>query len=322
MKAPELDAPSLADIRAARRRIAGLALRTPLVRLDAGGGPAEILLKLESLQPIGSFKVRGAGNAILALPLQELAAGVYTASAGNMAQGVAYAARRRSIPCAAVVPDHAPQAKLSAIERLGGNIVKVPFDQWWQVFRTHRFEGLPGRFIHPVSDTAVMAGNGTIGLEILEDAPEVDAFVIPFGGGGLSCGIAAAVRALRPQSRILAVEVETAAPLTASLAAGAPREIDYRRSFVDGIGGKSVLPEMWPLIRGLIDDVIVVTLAEVAGAIRVHAGRSRVIAEGAGAAAAAAALAGKAGRGTVACIVSGGNIDEGALAAILRGKMP
>ena len=281
-----------------------------------------IFLKLENLQPIGSFKVRGAGNAIAALDQSQLADGVYTVSAGNMAQGLAFAARRLEVPCSVVVPEHAPRIKLDAIERLGAVIVKVPFDEWWQVIITHHFDGLSGRLVHPVSDAKVIAGNGTIGLEILEDLPDVDAIVIPFGGGGLSSGIASAVRALKPDTRIYAAEVETAHPLAAALAAGEPREVDYTPSFVDGIGGKTVLAEMWPLVRSLIDESLVVSLEQIAEAIRLLAERNRVIAEGAGAAPVAAALAGKAGPGKIACVVSGGNIDPAKLAAILKGKRP
>ncbi len=314
-----LEPPGIADIRAAQRRIADLALRLPLVRLNADG-PAEIYLKLENLQPIGSFKLRGAGNALRSADPTDLAGGVYTASAGNMAQGLAYVARRMGVPCSVVVPDHAPQTKLDATERLGAEIVKVPFDRWWQVIVTHRFDGLDGRMVHPVSDPDVMAGNGTIGVEIIEDLPDVDAVVVPYGGGGLSCGIAAAVRALKPATTVFAAEVETAAPLAASLEAGEPREIKYVKSFVDGIGGKTVLAEMWPLARELIDASLVVGLAEIADAIRLLAARNRVIAEGAGAAPVAAALAGKAGAGKVVCVVSGGNIDADKLSATLAGK--
>ncbi len=310
---------SLEAISAARGRIADLAVRTPLIRLHLEDAPAEIHLKLENLQPIGSFTVRGAGNAVRLARREAIADGVYTASAGNLAQGVAFAARRLGVPCSVVVPEHAPQAKLAAVERLGAAIVKVPYDVWWQVLVTHRFDGLPGRFVHPVSDRDVIAGNGTIGLEILEDLPEVEAVVIPFGGGGLSCGIASALVALKPDTKVFAAEVETAAPLAASLAAGEPREIDHTPSFVDGIGGKGVLVEMWPLVRSLIDESLVVSLDEIAGAIRLLASRNRVIAEGAGAASVAAALTGRAGSGTVVCIVSGGNIDAARLATILGG---
>ncbi len=319
-----LEAPSIDAVRAAADRIADLAIRTPLVGLNVADSPARIHLKLENLQPIGSFKVRGAGNAIRCADEAnlDLTDGVYTASAGNMAQGLAYAAGQIGVPCAAVVPDHAPQTKLAAIERLGGTVVKVPFDEWWQVILTHRFDGLPGRMIHPVSNPDVMAGNGTIGLEILEDLPDVDAIVIPYGGGGLSCGIAAAAKAIKPDVLVYAAEVETAAPLAASLAAGRPVEVNYKPSFVDGCGSRSVLAEMWPLASTLLDGALVVTLDEVAQAIRLLAERNRVIAEGAGAVSVAAALAGKAGTGTVACIVSGGNIDAAKLAVILCGRTP
>lgn len=248
--------------------------------------------------------------------------GVYTASAGNMAQGVAWNARRLGVPCRVIVPEHAPQTKLDAIERLGGEVMKVPFDDWWRVLVEHRHPGMEGYFVHPVSDPAVIAGNATIGLEIAEDLPDVDAVIVPYGGGGLSCGIASALRNLAPGVPVYACEVETAAPLAASLAAGARREVDYTPSFVDGIGGKSVLAEMWPLARDLLAGSLVITLTEVAGAVRLLAERCRVIAEGAGAASVAAARAGKAGAGKVVCVVSGGNIDAGKLIEIFSGRLP
>ncbi len=312
----------LEDIRAARERIAASVVRTPLVRLEVEGAPAEIWLKLENLQPIGSFKLRGASNAMALAAPGELARGVWTASAGNMAQGVAWQARRLGIPCAVVAPDHAPETKLAALRRLGASVTKLPFQEWFQILATRTHPGMEGLFIHPVSDPAVMAGNGTIGLEILEDLPEVEAIVIPYGGGGLSCGIASAVRALAPGVRIHACEVETAAPLAASLAAGKPVRIDYRKSFVDGIGGPFVLEEIWPLARRLLDGSLVVGLDRVAGAVRTLVERARVVAEGAGAAPVAAALAGMAGGGRVVCVVSGGNLDAAKLAVILGGGVP
>jgi threonine dehydratase len=313
---------SLADVQAARERLAGTVLRTPLVRLELADAPAEIWLKLENLQPIGSFKLRGAANALLQADRAELERGVYTASAGNMAQGVAWMARRLGLPCAVVVPESAPRAKLDALERLGARLVPVPFERWWQVLVEHRYPGLEGLFVHPVSNAAVIAGNGTIGLELLEDLPQVATVLVPYGGGGLSCGIATALRALRPETRVFAAEVETAAPLAASLAAREPRAIEHRASFVDGIGGRAVLAEMWPLARALLAGSRVVTLAEVAAAIRLLATRQHVVAEGAGAAALAAALHGDLGPGPLVCIVSGGNIDPAKLAQILCGEVP
>ena len=316
-----IEAPTLDAIRAARSRIAGSALRTPLIRLNVEDAPAEIWLKLENLQPIGSFKLRGAGNAMAQIPAEALAKGVYTASAGNMAQGVAWNARRLGVPCTVVVPDHAPQTKIAAVERLGASIVRLPFDAWWNVIIEHHHPGIEGVFVHPVSDPAVIAGNGTIGLEILEDLPDVRAVVVPYGGGGLSCGIASAMRPLSAGVKILAAEVETAAPLAASLAAGARRKVDYTPTFVDGIGSTGVLEEMWPLASRLLDGSCVVSIAETAAAVKLLVERNRVIAEGAGAASVAAALAGKAGGGKVVCVVSGGNIDAAKLAAILNGAL-
>lgn len=312
----------LEEIRRAREVIAGTAVRTPLVRLNAPESPAEIHLKLESLQPIGSFKIRGAFNAIRQAPPGELAKGVLTASAGNMAQGVGWTARELGIPCTVIVPEHAPETKLAAIERLGGKVIKVPFERWWQAIEESRFEGVEGLFVHPVQDELVMAGNGTIGLEILEDLPEPDVVLIPWGGGGLSVGIASALRALRPQVEIRAVEVETAAPLSASLAAGSPQVVDYRPSFVDGIGSMGLLPKMWSLAQGLIDGSLTASLDEIAAAIRTLAERARVIAEGAGACPVAVALSSRAGRGKIVCVVSGGNIDFSTLTTILAGETP
>lgn len=312
----------LEAIRAARQRIAGSVLHTPLIRLNVDDAPCHVFLKLENLQPIGSFKLRGASNAMKLADASALENGVYTASAGNMAQGVAYNARRLGIACSVVVPEHAPRTKLDAIERLGATIIQEPFDVWWKVITGHRYDGLEGLFIHPVSDPAVIAGNGTIGLEILEDLPEVDTVLIPFGGGGLSCGIASAIKVLKPETNIYACEVASAAPLSASLRAGCPQTIDYQKSFVDGIGGMCVLETMWPMIRRLIDDSIVMPLDAVADAIRLLIDRNRVIAEGAGACSVAAALSGRAGQGNVVCVVSGGNIDSTKLTTILQGRCP
>jgi threonine dehydratase len=310
----------LEQIRNAQERIAGKVVRTPLVRLPSEN-PA-IYLKLENLQPIGSFKLRGALNAISQLPAAGLEAGVVTASAGNMGQGVAWAARELGIPATVVVPEGAAETKLAAIERLGGRVVKVPYERWWEAMVESRFPELDGVFVHPVYEEQMMAGNGTIGLELLEDLPDIDAVLAPFGGGGLSVGIASAVKALRPETLVYAVEPATGAPLTASLAAGELRKIDYEPSFVDGSGSPAVLPKMWELARGALDGAVSVSLVDTAAAVRLLAERARVVAEGAGALSLAAALAGHGGTGTVVCIVSGGNIDSSKLATILSGGTP
>ena len=318
-----LEAPALDEVLAARERVRGVAVRTPLVRLNADE-PAgtEIWLKLENLQPIGSFKVRGATNAMRLAGPERLRDGVYTVSAGNMAQGVAWSAREIGVPSTAVVPEHAPATKLAAIERLGGQVLRVPYDRWWQVLEEHSYPGLSGLFIHPTADRAVMAGNGTVALEILEDLPDVDAILVPIGGGGLSCGIAAAARALRPEVRVYGCEVDTATPLTAAFAAGRSQETEYRPSFVDGIGGKSLLPEMWPLVSRLLAGALVVPLAEAAAAVRLLIERNRVVAEGAGATSVAAALAGVENARKIVCVVSGGNIDSTKICTILEGRVP
>ena len=313
-----LEPPTLAEIRAARERIAGWAIRTPLLRLEVDA-PARIFLKLENLQPIGSFKLRGSGNAVALAPKEALARGVYTASAGNMAQGLAWHARRLGIPCTVVVPDNAPKTKVAAIERYGATIVRLPFDDWWRVIETHHHPGIDATFIHPVSDPAVIAGNATVGLEIFEDLADVDTVLVGYGGGALSSGIACALAALKPGVKVYACEVATAAPFAASLAAGSPQTVEYTPSFIDGIGGRTMLAEMWPLASRVLAGSLVVTPEEAAEALRLVVERNHVVPEGAGAVPVAAALAGKAGSGTIACVVSGGNIDPQKLAAILTG---
>jgi len=284
--------------------------------------PAEIWLKLECLQPIGSFKIRGAANAIRQAPRELVQAGIVTASAGNMAQGVAWVARELGVPATIVVPEHAPEAKLAAIARLGGIVIKVPYERWWQAIEESRFDGADGLFVHPVQDEPVMAGNGTIGLELADELEGIDTVLVPWGGGGLTTGIASALRAVAPAAEVFAVEPETGAPLAASLAAGEPRAIDYVPSFVDGAGSRSLLPKMWALARPLLAGSHTVSLDETAAAVRVLAERANVVAEGAGALAVAAALSGRAGSGRIVCIVSGGNIDASRLAAILGGTTP
>ena len=299
----------LEEIRRARERLGDSVLRTPLVRFDE-----HVWLKLENLQPIGSFKLRGALSAVRAASPSELAGGVVTASAGNMAQGVAWAAREAGVRATIVAPDDAPRAKLDAVERLGGEIISVPHEVWWQTLVDRRYDGVEGLFVHPVEDDAVMAGNGTIGLELCEDLARFDEVIIPWGGGGLTTGIASAVKALRPGVRVVTAEPETAAPLAASLRAGEPAAIEFTPSFVDGAGGRALLPTMWEHARDLVDEAVAVPLDDVREAVRLLAGRARVVAEGAGALALAAAQ----GReGQVVCIVSGGNIDAAVLAEIL-----
>jgi len=306
------------EIEAARERIADVAVRTPLVRLQADT-EAEIWLKLETLQPIASFKIRGAANAVRRAPAEQLQAGLVTASAGNMGRGVAWLARELGLTATIAVPDHAPQTKVDAIERLGGKVLRVPYADWWRAIETSRVDGVEGFFVHPVSDVAVMAGNGTIGLEILEDLPEPGTVLVPYGGGGLVTGIASALRARSPGTSIYAVEPATAAGLNGALAAGEPTEVDFQPSWVDGSGSPRVLPEMFARVRELVDGAFTATLEETAAAVRLLAERTRIVAEGAGGLALAAALAGKAGNGRVVCVVSGGNIDMSTLAPILLG---
>ena len=317
---PERHIP-LTAIRDAATAVYAAAIRTPLVRLDLrdSGAPEniELFLKLEVLQPIGSFKIRGAYNTVRQLTSDELKDGVWTVSAGNAAQGVALAARKVGAPCSVMVMDTAPDAKIRAIERLGATIVRATYDECWQTVESHASDRMRGHFVHPFDDDRFIAGNATAGLEILEDLPDVDAIVAPLGGGGLLGGIHSAVRELKPDTRVFAAEPETAAPLSASLAAGRPVYFDgWQASFVDGAGGKSVLATMWPLLAQLSGS-IVVSLDDVARAMKLAAERTRVIAEGAAGCAIAGAISGRAGTGKIVAVVSGGNIDLSKFATLV-----
>jgi threonine dehydratase len=301
---------SLESILAARHRVYQAAIRTPLVRLYYDDAPAEIYLKLESCQPIGSFKIRGAYNAISLLNPEDRARGVWTISAGNAAQGVALAARIVGVRCEVLVMDTAPTAKLDAIRRLGASIRQAPMDECWTAVIERQHPAFQGVFVHPFDDDDFIAGNATAGLEILEDLPDVTAIVAGFGGGGLSCGIASATAALKPDVKVFAAEPETAAPLHLSFLKGSAQKFpDWKTSFVDGCGGKTVLPTMWTLASRLLAGSIVVSLEETRRAMKIVAARNHLICEGAAACAVAAGLTGKAGAGKIVCVVSGGNID-------------
>jgi threonine dehydratase len=301
---------SINDIEQARARVAGTVLRTPLVKLDLGEGGPDIRLKLENLQPTNAYKIRGAANAVAKLSEEDRARGVWTISAGNAGQGVAYAARRFGIPCTVVAIETAPQTKLDRMRALGATIVPVSYDRAWVAAETHEFEGIDGTFIHPFDNHDFIAGHGTMGLEILEDAPDVRTVIAAIGGGGLITGVGSAIKAKRPDVTVLGAEPETAAPYALSLREGGPRRFtDWEASFVDGAGGKSVTERMWQRMRPVTDGTITVTLDQTAKAMRLIAEKTRTIAEGAGALALAAALTGEAGEGPIVCVVSGGNID-------------
>lgn len=318
----------LEKIQAARERIADTIVRTPLVKLNVDDAPAEIYLKLEILQPIGSFKIRGACNAMKSATSEDLKHGVWTMSGGNHGQGVAYIARELGLDCTVYVPDFVAKIKIDAMERMGTEVKKVPFsvpvvsDDWRNFIDEKSYSDARGLFIHPFSDLAVMAGQGTIGLEILEDLPDVDTIVIPYGGGGLCCGIASAVRALKPDVKIYGCQPETGASLSASFEAGEPVEVDFTSSFVESAGAPYPFPEMWDLAKRLLDGSLDVTIEDTVSVVRLLAERNRVIVEGAGAISVAAALAGKAGSGKVVSVVSGASIDLEKLAKIFQGKMP
>jgi len=314
--------PTSEDVAAARRNIRGFAVRTPLLKLVGGPPGVNIYLKLENLQPLGSFKIRPALNVLKTMDPERLRRGVLTASAGNFGQGLAFAAREIGVPATVVVPDGSAANKANALAELGAKVIRLPFDEWWTVLTTRSIAGEDGVFIHPVAESAVIAGNATIGAEIIEDQPHFDAVVVPFGGGGLVSGIGSVMRRLKPQVRMIVAESEAAQPAAAALANGRPTPVPHIQSFVDGMGSTTVLEEMWPLVRETADQAACASFAEITEAIRFLAGRHHIIAEAAGAASVAAAMTGQAGKGDIICIVSGGNIDAPKLGAILNGQRP
>jgi threonine dehydratase len=320
--------PTAAQVAAARDNIRAFALRAPLLRLNADLPGANIFLKLENLQPWGSFKIRPAVNVLKTMDPAHLKRGVLTASAGNFGQGLAFAARASGVPATVVVPEAAAETKVKALIELGAKVIRRSFDEWWTVLTSRGCAGEDGVFVHPVAEPGVLAGNATIGAEILEELPDCDAVLVPFGGGGLICGIGSVMRRLRPAARMIVVESEAAQPAAAALQHGGPVRVAHRQSFVDGMGSTTVLPEMWPLLRAVADQAQCVSFAQITEAIRLLAGRHHVIAEAAGAVSVAAALAAKAAlgvqapKGNIVCIVSGGNIDTEKLGAILGGQNP
>ena len=311
----------LGDIEAARERIAGTVLRSPLVKLDLGPGGPDIRLKLENLQPTNAYKIRGASNAIARLSDEERARGVWTISAGNAGQGVAYAARAAGIPCSVVAIETAPQTKLDRMRALGATIIPVSYTEAWKAAEAHEFDGLDGTFVHPFDNYDFIAGHGTMGLEIVEDCPDVKTVIAAIGGGGLITGVGSAVKALKPDVRVIGSEPETASPYAYSLSVGRPSKFaDWQASFVDGAGGQSVTQRMWDRMQPVVDGAVIVTLDQVRDSMRLMAEKARVISEGAGALALAAALTGEAGDGPIVCVVSGGNIDIGKFAELVTGS--
>jgi len=311
----------LADVKAARERISGTVLRTPLVKLDLGKDGPDIRLKLENLQPTNAYKIRGAANAVAKLSDQQRARGVWTISAGNAGQGVAYAARAAGIPCSVVAIETAPQTKLDRMRALGADIIPVSYTEAWKAAESHAFEGLDGTFVHPFDNHDFISGHGTMGLEIVEDCPDVKTVIAAIGGGGLITGVGSAVKALKPDVRVIGAEPETASPYAYSRGVGAPSKFpDWEASFVDGAGGQSVTQRMWDRMQAVVDGSIVVTLDQVREAMRLMAEKARIVSEGAGALALAAALTGEAGEGPIVCVVSGGNIDLEKFSSLVTGS--
>ncbi len=316
-----VEAAAMDDIKAAESRLAGLALRTPLIRLNHPDTAVNIYLKLENLQPVGAFKIRSIGNILKSSRAEELHHGVYTASSGNSGYALALLSRRLGIPATVYLPETAPEGKCASIRWMGAKINKVPYADWWDIICNHSADGEPGLYIDAVCHPAAIAGNATIGLEIVQDLPDVDTVVVPFGGGGVACGIASAIRELKPGIRILAAESEMSTPFTSALEAGRIVQVENRPSFISGIGGSSVLPEMWPLAQRMLDGSVVSSLAAVADAVRIMFQYNHVVAEGAGATALAGALSLDAS-GPIVCVITGGNIDAAHMIAILQGGIP
>jgi len=318
----KLEAIPLDEVHAARERIAGEVPRSPLIRLNVDDQPAEIYLKLENLLPLGSFKIRGAINVLKKAPKEQLLQGISSASSGNWALALAWVSQQMGISCSVIVQDTTSEAKLSLLKDFGGTVMKLPFEEWLRLLSTSKFEELEGFFIHPVFNPDIWAGHGTIALEILEDLSDVDAVVFPYGGGGLCCGISSVFQVLKPDTKLCVSEVETAAPVTAALAAGEPTEVARKPAPFHCVGATRVLTPMWPLVSQVLDGSIVVSVEEVARAIRLLARQNHVIAEGSGALPVAGALTGKAGSGKVVCVVTGGNIDFEILTKILNCEIP
>ncbi|HEY5102474.1 MAG TPA: pyridoxal-phosphate dependent enzyme [Steroidobacteraceae bacterium] len=317
-----LHLPTADEVVAARVNIAGYAIGTPLLKLLHAANGTNVFLKLENLQPLGSFKIRPAVNVLKSMDPQRLRNGVLTASAGNFGQGLALAARELGVSATVVVPDTAAANKAAALAELGATVIRVPFNDWWTVLTSRSFSGVGGVFVHPVAESAVLAGNATVAAEIIEELPNIDAVIVPFGGGGLIAGIGAVMRRCKPAVRMIAVESEAAQPAAAALANGGPVRVPHMQSFVDGMGSSCVLEPMWPLVRATVDSAVCASFAQICDAVRVLAARHHVIAEAAGAASVAAAMTGLVGRGNIVCIVSGGNIDAAKLGAILNGQAP
>ncbi len=300
----------LSEIQEARKRIEKTIVRTPLIRLELGPDYPDVRLKLENLQPINAYKLRGAANAVALLPEAERKRGVWTISAGNAGQGVAYAARKAGVPCTVVVIETAPTSKLERMRALGAKLIPVPYDVAWKALEERLFSGAEGTFVHPFDDHNFIAGHATMGLEILEDAPDTVAVIASIGGGGLITGVGSAIKALKPEIKVWGAEPETAAPAALSFEVGSPQVFkNWKPSFVDGAGGQSMFPRMWERMKSVVDGYIVVSLDDTKNAMRLMAEKARIISEGAGALPVAAALTGKAGKGPIVAIVSGGNID-------------
>jgi len=316
-----VEAVSIDEIRAAESRLSGLALRTPLIRLNAPDDAGEIYLKLENLQPVGAFKIRSIGNILSSTDPEKLRLGVYTASSGNSGYALAWLARRLGVAATVYVPESAPEGKLASIRRMGAQVKLVPYADWWDIICKHEVVGEPGMYVDAVCGPAALAGNATIGLEIIQELPDVDTIVVPFGGGGVSCGIASAVAALKPDTHVFGAECETSTALKSAFEAGQIVEVEHKTSFISGIGATSVLPEMWPLLQQLLEGSIVSSLEAVTDAIRVLFESNRVVAEAAGATALAAALSSDA-NGPVVCVITGGNIDNSHMIEVLQGRVP
>ena len=298
---------SLADVRAAADRIAPYVLKTPTLSGEALAGPG-VWLKAENLQRTGSFKVRGAVNAVLQLTDEQRRRGVITLSAGNHGQALAYAAQAFQIPCVVVIREDAQLTKLQAIRRYGAEIVLVPLVEWQQRLEVEQ-QRRNLHLVHPFDDPAVAAGQGTVGLEILDAVPDLRTLVVPVGGGGLIAGMAVAIKTQRPKLRIIGVEPEGAPVVSESLAAGQPVAPSRLDSIADGLGAPYTRPFNLGLVQRYVDQMRTVSDAAIIEAVKAIAQQAKLVVEPAGAAAVAALLADAEIERPVAAVLSGGNVD-------------
>jgi threonine dehydratase len=313
-----VEPPSLDEVRSAAARIAGIAVRTPLLGLKTHGGTPDIFLKPEVLQPVGSFKIRGVGNWALNLGQEESMRGIATTSAGNTALALGHMGRVLGVPTRSHVPDSLHGSKRAAIEAYGVELAYLPMTDLMKYMFEERWRQEPFAYLNPWGDPLMIAGHGTIGLEIHDDLPDLASVFVPVGGGALIAGVASVLKSLKPSVRVYAVQAKVNSALAAAFEARGPKWIEWQDTIVEGASTPVITDEMYPMLRRLVDELVLVSEEEVMGAMRHLAWQSKLVTEGAGAAALAAALATpREERGPSVCIVSGGSVDHALFARVI-----